>query len=467
VNTEAFSPSGLKGKKELTTADLPEVVRVFLSCVSDPFIVLDESSKIKTTAPTAEKDKSTRTRLIKLLSRYGERMALTGTLMSKSPLNIVDQYQFLNENAFAESMFELAEKYCVMMTIHIGRGRRVLMPEHSGEKDLASWTGIRRRLINAYNFGGPARLSEAMAAVYRSYSVSEENQQWIMAHKEYTPFKDTTALMRRFADCTEVVSRADAFDTRLERYIEKPIVRKVRLGKKAADLYRQLVKLGFTDNLVLGKNAAMEMGQRLLDVCNGFEPVSSCLSCGKQEGILRNTCPFHDQCDKPKAEYRPLSENPKLDALMELLDEIDTEEHQVVVWSSRKNFMACVLQALEKAKIPCCAYSGDQTDREKADTREGFLSGKYRVCVANQQSASYGVNFMKNCDYTIYACSNASVEQDYQSRHRFLRGQTERMKYAYRLLVEGSVEERIYGSLDVGAELIGEASRKEIFELRG
>jgi len=467
VNTEAFSPSGLKGKKELSENDLPKVIQTFLSCVTDPFIVLDESSKIKTTAPQAEKDKSTRTRLIKLLSRHGERMALTGTLMSKSPLNIVDQYQFLNENSFPESMWELAEKYCIMMTIHIGRGRRVLMPEHSGERDIASWAGIRRRLINAYQVGGPARLKTAMDAIYRAYSVSAENQRWIMEHKEYTPFKDTKALMQRFAFCTEVVSRADAFNTSLERFIEKPIVKKVKLGKKAAELYKQLVKLGFTDNIVLGKTAAMELGQRLLDVCNGFEPVSSCLGCGKQEGILRNTCPFHAECQKPKADYKPLSENPKMEALMELIDEIDPEEHQVVIWSSRKNFMQAVRDELEKSGISACCYSGDQSDKEKADCREGFMSGRYRVCVANQQSAAYGTNFMKNCDYTIYACSNASVEQDYQSRHRFLRGQTEHMKYAYRLYIEGSVEERIYASLNVGAELIGEANRKDIFELRG
>ena len=94
------------------------------------------------------------------------------------------------------------------------------------------------------------------------------------------------------------------------------------------------------------------------------------------------------------------------------------------------------------------------------------MEGRYRICIANQQSAAYGVNFMKNCDYTIYACSNSSVEYDYQSRRRFLRGVTRRMKYAYRLYVEGSVEERIYSSLDLGDDLIGETNNKEVFELK-
>ena len=469
VNTEAFSKSGLKAKKVVTEKDLPEIVQAFLSCCSDPFIVLDESSRIKTNTPVSEQKKSTRTRLIKLLNRYGERMALTGTLMSKSPLNLVDQYQFLDRSAFPEGMFALAERYCIMMTLPARRATRILLPEHSGKEDRNSWCGIRKRLARAYAIGGDTRLGLAMAQVTKKLNISYENLLWIIAHKSYKPFKSTAPLMKRFADFTEVVSREDAFNTSLEKYIKAPIVRKVKLSDTAVKLYKQLVELGFTDNLVLGKSAALELSQRLMDVCNGFEPVSSCLSCteeGAQDGILRNTCPLHAECRKPKATYNPLKENPKLDAVMELIEEIDPEEHQIVVWACRTNFMELICETLNEAGIPTCCFSGQQDEKQKKDAREGFLEGRYRVCVANQQSAAYGVNFMKNCDYTIYACSNASVEQDYQSRHRFLRGETKRMKYAYRIFVEGSVEERIYSALDLGNELIGETNYKETFILK-
>ena len=469
VNTEAFSKSGLKSQKVVTEKDLPQIVQTFLSACPDPFIVLDESSRIKTNTPMTENKKSTRTRLIKLLASHGERMALTGTLMSKSPLNMVDQYQFLDETCFEEGMFALAERYCVMMTLPMRRGARVLLPEHSGKEDRNSWVGIRKRLARAYSIGAKTQLGMSMASISRELGISRENLLWILSHKKYRPFKSTAPLMKRFEHCTEVVSREDAFDTRLEKYINAPIVRKVGLSDSAKKLYGQLVELGFTDNLVLGKSAALELSQRLMDVCNGFEPVSSCLSCteeGAQDGILHNTCPLHAECKKPKATYNPLPENPKLDAIMELVEEIDPEEHQIVIWACRTNFMDLIVETLEKAGIPACCFSGQQTEKQKEDTRDGFMSGRYRVCVANQQSAAYGVNFMKNCDYTIYACSNASVEQDYQSRHRFLRGETHRMKYAYRIYVEGSVEERIYSALDVGSDLISETNTKDIFVLK-
>lgn len=465
INTEAFSPEGRKGMKDVSLEDLPEIVLRFIAETRDPFIVLDESSKIKTTAPTQEHKKSTRTRLIKKLSAFGERMALTGTLMSKSPLNAIDQYQFLDPEAYPEGMYELAERYGVMMTIRTGRGRRILIPEHSGEKDQASWTGVRKRLVRAYRNGGVQGLAGAMFAVQRDYGISYKNQRWIMDHQRYMPFKNPEGIIERYRWCTESVARSEAFDTRLEKFVEHPIERKVHLGESARKLYTQLVKLGFTDNLTLGNAAALELSHRLLDICNGFEPVSSCKDCGEQEGILRATCPCAAECKKPKTESIPLKENPKMDALMELLDEIGPEQYQVVIWSCRKNFMHLVRDTLESRGIPACVYSGDQNDKEKADAREGFLSGRYRVCVANQQSAAYGVNFMRNCDYMIYACSDSSVEYDHQSRHRILRGQTTRMKYVYRLYVEGSVEERIYSSLNIGEELIGAVNTKDIFEL--
>lgn len=469
INTEAFSQSGLKAKKQVTEQDLPLLVQSFLSACPDPFIVLDESSRIKTNTPVAENKKSTRTRCIKLLSKYGERMALTGTLTSKSPLNMVDQYQYLDKEAFPEGMFALAERYCIMMTLHAQRGARALLPEHSGKDDRNSWCGIRGRLSRAWAIGGKARLLLSMNSVSRELNISVENLWWIICHKKYKPFKDISPLMKRYQYCTEIVSREDAFDTTLEKYIEHPIVRKVKLSEEAKKLYTQLVTLGFTDNLVLGKSAAMELGQRLMDVCNGFEPISSCLSCeeeGRGDNILHNLCPLHAQCKKPKATYEPLKENPKLEALMELIEEIDPEEHQIVIWICRTNFMELAAQTLNDAGIATCCFSGQQNDKQKKDAREGFMEGRYRICIANQQSAAYGVNFMKNCDYTIYACSNSSVEYDYQSRRRFLRGATTRMKYAYRLYVEGSVEERIYSSLDLGDDLISETNSKEIFELK-
>ena len=75
VNTEAFTPKGVKGNKEFKELDksfLPKLVQWFLTVFHYPYIILDESSKIKTNTPMAEYKKSTRCRTVKLLNDVGE-----------------------------------------------------------------------------------------------------------------------------------------------------------------------------------------------------------------------------------------------------------------------------------------------------------------------------------------------------------------------------------------------------------
>lgn len=468
VNTEAFSPTGLGKQKNITAEDLPPIVKTFLSACPEPLIILDESSKIKTNQPCKEQDKSTRTRLIKTLNKFGHRLALTGTLMSKSPLNLIDQYQFLTPRAFPENVWEFSEKYCVMETIRVGRGRRVLIPETvSKGYDRSSWNGVRRRLSNAYAAGGEGRLALAKSSIYNELGINSENLDWIIQHKEYTPFKNVEKLMKRVDKCTATVTREEAFDTSYEKFIKEPIIRKVEMTEEQERLYKQFVKLGFTDTYTLGKAAALELEIRLLDVLNGFNPVTPCIDCDKFSGCLRNSCPFRNECEEPKAVFEPLKENPKVDALMELIDEIDSKE-QIVIWSARKNVISAVTARLDKEDISYRVYTGEQNDKERAEAQELFLNKKIRVIIANQRTCAYGINFMGRCNYEIYLCANNSVEEDYQSRNRLLRAEIKTPKYAYRLCFPGTVEERIYRSLALGKDLIDStANTRDKFELGG
>ena len=465
INTEAFSPKGVGSKRDVTEDDFPEYAKLFLEKNPSPFIILDESSKIKTTQPCPERKKSTRTRLIKLLSRYGQRCAMTGTLMTKSPCNVIDQYQFLDPDLFPEGMYQFAERHCVMETLHIGRGRRVMIPEHcTGER--SSWTGLKKRMKRAYEIGGKERLLYAMQNICNEYAISMENLKWICQSPKYTPFKNVENLRERLAYCTATVRRSDVMDVTNEEFVHRPIIRKFSLSSTQKRLYRSLVDLGFTDSMVLGKSAAMELQMRLMDICCGFEPISPCMECPYNTGGLRSQCPHRAECDKPAAGFNTMKDNPKLDAVMEMLEEIGTDENTVVVWSARRHFVNALKERLDQEGITWCAYTGDETTEQKEKAAEDFASGRARVCIANQASAGYGVNFMKDCSYAIYACCNSSVEQDEQSKSRLLRGELKEPKFCYRVIAEGSMEEKIINALDLGRELLGEENRKELFSLK-
>jgi hypothetical protein len=448
INTEAFSPRGLKEKKEICPADLPWAVQRFLSAFPKNLVVLDESSKIRTNEPMHEYKKSGRTRLIKLLGKLASfRVIMTGTVWSKSPLNLVDQYNFLSEGYFPENMWELAEQYTVRMTIRVGRGRRVLISQDE-------YKNVRKCLKNAYLQGGERQLEAAKSAIFRKLGVDYAKQEHIIRHKKYTPFINTDELLRRIAPDTIFVKRKDVFDVAYEKFVHSPIKRPVELSEEAKHIANELVELGFTDKLVLGKAPALELVLRLQDVCNGFEPIEH-KEIKTIKGGARETRAI---------EYRPLGENPKIDALMDLLDEIGIGENQAAVFSSRTVLIEAVAARLSQEGITYVVFDGGASNEEKAAAERRFKEGDARVFVANQASAAYGLNCLAQCSYLIWMCIDGSVEKEYQARHRLLRGQLTAPKIAYAVYVKGSVEERQWEALRVGQELITAENGKEIFK---
>jgi hypothetical protein len=449
IPTEAFSIVGLKQKKSLTFDDLPWVVRKFLSVFPRQFIVLDESSRIKSNTPMKEMDKSSRCRNIKQLERYTtSRCIMTGTLMSKSPYNVVDQYKFLSSSYFPENAWEFFERYAVCETIRVGRGRRVLI----SQKDYAM---IRTRLKNAFIRGGEPQLEAAKESIFKQFAIDYAKQEHIIRHRKYTPFINEKELLRRISPDTLFVRREDVFDIQFDKFVKEPIMRPVELSKDAKRIANELIELGFTDRLVLGKAPALELLTRLQDICNGFEPVD----------VINNYDLLDCFDEKPKREiaYRPLSENPKLDELIDLMEEIDVRNNQIVVWASRRNLLGLCAERFEKEGYTFVRYDGSASNAEKESAEQAFIRREAAIFLANQSSGAFGLNCLAQCSYAVYMCVDGSVEKYHQSQHRILRGQLTAPKFSYAIYADGTVEERQWTALKVGKELIEADNRKEKF----
>jgi hypothetical protein len=382
-----------------------------------------------------ESDKSSRCRTVKLLNKVGERCIMTGTLMSKSPLNVVDPYNFLKDGYFPENMWEFAEKYCVMETIRVGRGRRVLI----SQKD---YEDIRTRLKRAYIRGGELQLEAAKVGVFKKYAVDYAKQEHIIRHKKYTPFLNEAELMRRIASDTMFVRRSDVFDIKFDKFVKEPIMRPVALPPAVKKVANELVELGFTDNMTLGKAPALELMTRLQDICNGFEPVKD---------------------DAGNVSYKPFTVNPKIDALLVLLEEIDVRNNQIVVWASRRNLLDLCAAKFAENDYSYVRYDGSASERDKEDAERVFVNKETSIFLANQASGAYGLNCLAQCSYAVYMCVDGSVERYHQSQLRILRGQITSPKFSYAIYAEGSVEEKQWTALKVGKELIEADNRKEKF----
>lgn len=403
--------------------EIPSEVQEYLrSCDKEPFIILDESSKIKTNNPCKDSKKSKRTQAVLKLNKTGERCILTGTFMSKSPLNAYDQMNFLKDKFFSESMFAFAEHYTIRRTLPSVRGARILITQ----KDYET---IRRRLLKYKN--DPVALSGAMESIYSFYGIGREDCIHILNHPEYTPFKNMEELWQRIGDTCMKVDRKTSTDLPPKIYKTYSIV----LTKEQKDLYLQLQNQHCTDKVVVDNGLKLYL--RFQDVCNGYEPVET-------EELNEN--------GQHKVTLVPLKENPKLDMLEEIIDDIG--EKQVVIWCSRTRLLYDAEKRMREAGYTTAIYDGKIDKKLREEGYKAFSEGKIQLIFINQASGAYGLDGLKEADYAIYLCNSYSVEQRAQSENRCYRGIIKGSKFMIDLVCEGTIENRVIEALKQGKELL-------------
>lgn len=406
--------------------EIPSEVQEYLrSCDKEPFIILDESSKIKTNNPCKDSKKSKRTQAVLKLNNIGERCILTGTFMSKSPLNAYDQMNFLQRDFFPESMFAFAEHYTIRRTLPSVRGARILITQ----KDYET---IRKRLMKYKN--DPVALGGAMDGVYSFYGITREDCIHIMKNPEYTPFKNMEELWNRIGDNCMKVDRKTSTDLPPKIYKTYDIP----LTKEQKQLYLQLQNQHCTDRIVVDNGLKLYL--RFQDVCNGYEPIDHGDTIDENGKVRHNI------------ELKPLIENPKLDMLEEIVDDIG--DKQIVIWCSRTKLLYDAEKRMREAGYTTAIYDGKIDKKLREEGYQSFSEGKTQLIFVNQASGAYGLDGLKEADYAIYLCNSYSVEQRAQSENRIYRGVITRSKYIIDLTCKGTCEDRVTEALKQGKELL-------------
>ena len=412
VSLESFQKGGI-----------PEEVKQYIdSCEIEPFIILDESSKIKTNNPCKESKKSKRTQAILKLNKTGQRCILTGTFMSKSPVNAYDQMNFLKDGFFPESIFSFAEHYVIRRTLPSVRGARVTITQ----KDYET---IRKRLLRFKD--NEVMLKNAINSVCSFYGVSIEDCRHIMEHEEYTPFKNIDELWSRIGDTCIKVDREMSCDIPPKIYKSY----NVSLTKEQLKLYLQLQNQHCTDRITVDNGLKLYL--RFQDVCNGYEPVET-------EEINEN--------GHHKVELIPLKENPKLDMLEEVIDEIGNK--QVVIWCSRTKLLYDAENRMRGLGYTTAIYDGKIGRDKREQGYKSFAKGETQLLFANPRSAGYGLDGLKNCNYAIYLCNSYSVEERLQSENRIYRGTITCAKMIIDIQCINTCEQRVVEALKLGKELV-------------
>jgi len=405
---------------------MPVYVQQFVHAHPDCLILLDESSKIKTSRPCAENKKSIRTRFIKLLGNLpkAQRGILTGTFMSKSPLDAYDQMEFLQPGFWGMNMFEYAERYTVRINIPVGRGRRVLIPE-----DI--WIRIHSSLSKAYAKDQKS-YDKSVTRCVTFYGMTDDSILWVREHEVYTPFKHVEDIWQKISGCCMVIHTEDVTDL---LHIQNIITvrRKVQLSDAAVKMYRSLVDTGMTKTSYADNS--MQLYYQLQDICNGYQPVMA------EDGKVR----LRKFCDD------------KMEVLRAILDDMDLGEHQLVIWANRTEFLRDIHRMVKEYTGVMCACLDGQTPRDDVPViRERFLSGECRIVCANQATGGFGIDWMGGADYAVYMCSDYSTEKWVQSGQRINRLRKDhKTKTAYIVECEGTIDEKITENLYRGVQLIG------------
>lgn len=402
--------------------EVPEEVKKYiLANHGNIFQILDESSKIKTNEPCKESKKSKRTQAVKKLNKIGQRCILTGTFMTKSPVNAFDQMDYLKDGFFPEGIYAFAEHYVIRRSLPHIRGARVTI----SPKD---YEAIYKRLHRANSEAEFVNIAEGVKSFY---GISLDDCRHIFANEKYTPWKHIDELWERIGDVCVHPKKEDISDAPPKIYKAY----KLTLTKEQRDLYLQLQNQHCTDHITVDNGLKLYI--RFQDICNGYEPVET------------------DELDKngnPKVELVPLKENPKLDWLEEIVETLG--EEQCIIWCARSRLLHDACARLRDKGYTCGVYDGKVNKEQRNQDYEDFFNKKIQFLFANQTSAGYGLDKLRNANYAIYLCNDASVEKRQQSEDRIARGEYKEDKFIMDVSMEGTVEQRVTDALKQGKELL-------------
>lgn len=405
------------------TGNIPEEVKQYIIAnKGDVFTILDESSKIKCNEPCKTSKMSKRAQAVLQLNKFGEHCILTGTFMSKSPVNAYNQMNFLKPGFFSESMYAFAERYVIRRSLPSVRGARITITQ----KDYET---IRKRLLRCK--GDKYALCGAMDSIYSFYGITREDCLHILKHEEYTPFKNMDELWERIGDVCFHPKKEDLLDVPPKIYKTY----NVELTKEQLRLYLQLQNQHCTDNITVDNGLKLYI--RFQDICNGYEPVFT----GE-----------YDDKGHEVVELVPLKENPKLDTMEEIVESIGDE--QIVIWCARSRLLHDACARLRDKGYTCGIYDGKVGTEQREKDYQDFFEKKIQIMFANQSSAGFGLDKLRNADYAIYLCNDASVEKRQQSEDRTARGLYKTNKYIIDISCSGTVEQRVTDALKLGKELV-------------
>jgi len=133
--------------------------------------------------------------------------------------------------------------------------------------------------------------------------------------------------------------------------------------------------------------------------------------------------------------------NPKIERLLEIIQEVPIEE-QIVVWARFRKEVELIFERLSKEGISSVKFYGAVSTKERIKSRELFKNKEVRVFIGNPATGGKGINDLVNATTVIYYSNDYSAENRTQSEDRNHRRGTIKVTYVD-LVMKDSIDEEV------------------------
>ena len=151
---------------------------------------------------------------------------------------------------------------------------------------------------------------------------------------------------------------------------------------------------------------------------------------------------------------RRMKNNPRLDALKELL-ELLTPNHKVIVWACFRENYKMIAEVCDGLGFKYCELHGEIPQKKREEAIEKFNNDPaYRVLIGNQGAGGIGINLV-SASYSVYFSRGTKLGDDIQSEARNYRRGSECHSRITRinLIANGTIDELIAAALQRKADL--------------
>jgi len=352
-------------------------------------------------------------RLTKIAPLSVRRSILTGTMVTNSPYDIWNMFEFLEPGFFGMDFFSFKMRY--------GIERKMSVPGTS----RSFYRKIKKSEIDSVH--GYHKIGKSVEDIAAIMSIAESSVRFLLDNPHIrAPYKNLEQLKAKIAPVSVIVKKSDCLDLPPKIYEELRVTMSVDQARVYKEMKRELFSEYEGRELTALNKISLIL--RLQQITGGFFP------CTNPEDDSKELVPIGKT-------------NPKIEALISNMDEC---ADRPVIISARFTSEVLALrntlrERLEDERVEC--IYGNTPIAERRELRDAFERNEIDIFIVSPLLVRRGFNF-QNCHIMYLYSNDYSLETREQLEDRIHRdGQLSNTIVYKDIIMKGTVDEQVLAIL--------------------